>query len=423
MRSVSVFVSSTRKDLAQDCRVVVIEAINKCEAIAVAQETWTTDIQHSVEFCRKRLQDCSHYLGLFAYRRGYVLPKEGSKSMTELEFDWAIKLKKKSAVFIPDDTKPFSKNLRERCKDQSESEFKAQEEFLNKICAEGVYTLFEDPYDLAIRVSRLITIWQLGGLGAIVKNQARYSNSYLIANIGRIEHEGRFLNLLVNIRKKSVNYICFVIHGPRGYGHMYLADRLSKITERENDRETKYLKIPVSHADKTATPEDLLVKMSRLIRIKDSSSSFRRLSNGLRDILNDQHCLLDLRNIHNFKGSLNGFITGFWQPLISNFGENMPNNLIVLLTFEESEFPPGCTELLLDAAKNGTVNFSPSKPLLLPSLERFTVREITDYLVELGYSRYNAINRAKELIDECDQGNPLFLLQKLQEFDSFQETA
>ncbi len=98
---VKVFLSSTCKDLEQDCRPDAIDAIIEAGAIPITMETWHTDYRPAEKVCRKKIrEESTHFLGIIAYRRGWVPPNQ-KKSITELEFDWSIKYKKPQVIFLP----------------------------------------------------------------------------------------------------------------------------------------------------------------------------------------------------------------------------------------------------------------------------------------------------------------------------------
>jgi hypothetical protein len=76
--TVYVFVSATCKDLSQDCRPCAINAVHLSGAVAVTMETWDTEYLDPVEVCREKIEQCSsHYLGIYAYRYGWVPDKLG----------------------------------------------------------------------------------------------------------------------------------------------------------------------------------------------------------------------------------------------------------------------------------------------------------------------------------------------------------
>src|SRR5438105_1385180 len=104
---VKVFLGSTRRDLDKDCRPYARDAIGQGGAFVVEMDGWTTTYGDAVDVCRQKLEkDSTHYLGLIAFRRGHV-PDGHDRSVTEMEFHWAVACREKEhvAVFLPE-TKP-----------------------------------------------------------------------------------------------------------------------------------------------------------------------------------------------------------------------------------------------------------------------------------------------------------------------------
>jgi len=68
-KNVHVFISSTCKDLAEDCRREAITTIDTIEdAVAVAMEKWYPDYDYAVDLWLDKLRESTHYLGIFAHR-------------------------------------------------------------------------------------------------------------------------------------------------------------------------------------------------------------------------------------------------------------------------------------------------------------------------------------------------------------------
>ena len=83
------FVGSTSKDL-NTYRLGVSDALFKrVQVRAHLSEDWDTDHVPTVDECRRRLERCDGYLGLFAYYYGWI-PDGCQESITHLEYRWAM---------------------------------------------------------------------------------------------------------------------------------------------------------------------------------------------------------------------------------------------------------------------------------------------------------------------------------------------
>lgn len=99
----TIYLSSTYEDL-QSYRRVVFDALRKSGYQAIAMEDYVAADQRPVEQCLKDVERADIYIGLFAFRYGYVPPAQHQNpqglSITELEFRHAQNLKKPCLTFI-----------------------------------------------------------------------------------------------------------------------------------------------------------------------------------------------------------------------------------------------------------------------------------------------------------------------------------
>lgn len=103
----TIYLSSTYQDL-KDYRQVVFEALRKAGHQVIAMEDYVAADQRPVEKCLKDVEKADLYVGLFAFRYGYVPPEAHGNpkklSITELEFRRAEALKKSCLTFVVSDT-------------------------------------------------------------------------------------------------------------------------------------------------------------------------------------------------------------------------------------------------------------------------------------------------------------------------------
>jgi hypothetical protein len=82
-----IYVSSTFKDLEQE-RGKARDAILELEHLPRCMENYTAGEERPIESCLRDVRTCEGYVGLFAWRYGFVHPQE-SKSITHLEYEEA----------------------------------------------------------------------------------------------------------------------------------------------------------------------------------------------------------------------------------------------------------------------------------------------------------------------------------------------
>src|SRR5262245_5046675 len=99
----TIYLSSTYEDL-KEYREVVYKALRKSGYDGIAMEDYVAADQRPVEKCLDDVKKADIYVGIFAFRYGYV-PREAhgnptNLSITELEFRQAETLKKPCLTFI-----------------------------------------------------------------------------------------------------------------------------------------------------------------------------------------------------------------------------------------------------------------------------------------------------------------------------------
>src|SRR5262244_934609 len=109
------FVSSTLVDL-KDHRAHVISALRRAGFSVDPMEDWTADNDEPKKFSQDRLDGCDLCVLLVAFRRGYV-PDGESLSITQLEYEAALKKGIDILPFVLDENAPWRAKFDEREKD------------------------------------------------------------------------------------------------------------------------------------------------------------------------------------------------------------------------------------------------------------------------------------------------------------------
>jgi serralysin len=98
-----IYISSTFEDL-KDYRAKVYNQLRKLRQDVISMEDYVAGDQRPLAKCLEDITDCDIYVGIIAWRYGFVPTKENPSklSITELEYRQAAKLKKQCLLFILD---------------------------------------------------------------------------------------------------------------------------------------------------------------------------------------------------------------------------------------------------------------------------------------------------------------------------------
>ncbi len=414
MPNVSPFLSATKEDLDADCRPGALNAVNLAGGMPITMETWDTEYKKAVEVCREKITESSHYIGIFAFRRGWT-PPELQKSITEAEFDWAENFEKPMVVFLPNPTARFTLKLRKRASKQSESDYQAQEEFLKKV-RQKTCQLFDNPSDLSCRVAIRVLRWANSlrtGPGAEhseSQSEWRPPDEVEINKLGRTDQERNFEDTLNMLRPGWPRTVCFLIHGPTGQGHSRLAARFRK--KLETKRGTKQYTAAISARWRKATSEKLIEVIGSSIVPNLAVASIEVLAERLNKMLKDGDVILEISDVQRLGESLSDFAKTFWQPLVAALGESSSYRLIVLATLE-GNISNTWEQYLQPPLKKKCVTFDPNRLIKLPKLQSFKEEELSTWLENGGWVEPKAIEVFAQVLITETQGRPETLFQRL----------
>jgi len=118
----TIYLSSTYEDL-KEYREVVYKALRKSGYDFIAMEDYVATDQRPVDKCLEDLRKANIYVGIFAFRYGYVPPDSHGNpdklSITELEFRQAESLKKPCLTFVVNESKACRPCLMTRAKQKT----------------------------------------------------------------------------------------------------------------------------------------------------------------------------------------------------------------------------------------------------------------------------------------------------------------
>lgn len=118
------FVSSTFKDL-KDHRGHVVSELRKSGFAVDPMEDWTASASEPKHFSQERVDGCDLVILLVAFRRGHV-PGGEQLSITQLEYQAALKLRIDSLVFMLDERAPWPRHYDDLDKDAELKRWRAE---------------------------------------------------------------------------------------------------------------------------------------------------------------------------------------------------------------------------------------------------------------------------------------------------------
>ncbi|MFI6759216.1 HEAT repeat domain-containing protein [Micromonospora sp. NPDC050417] len=161
-----VYVSATFRDL-QECRAAVQLALRRLRVEDMAMESYVAEDRRPLERCLEDVRECDVYVGIFAWRYGFVPPGYG-RSITELEYREALNSGKPCLIFLLDEEAPWPRTFVDRGADAEQIEALRAELADRHMCS-----IFTDAADLAARVTAAVAVrlaetgWPGHGLNAL----------------------------------------------------------------------------------------------------------------------------------------------------------------------------------------------------------------------------------------------------------------
>jgi uncharacterized protein DUF4062 len=101
-----IYVSSTYEDLVP-YRKAVYDQLRKLRHDVVAMEDYVASDTRSVDVCRRDIDDADIYVGLIAWRYGYVPPKNNTEKRSIVELEYRQAASKPRLIFLLDEKAPW----------------------------------------------------------------------------------------------------------------------------------------------------------------------------------------------------------------------------------------------------------------------------------------------------------------------------
>lgn len=376
-----VFVSSTREDLKDDCRPKVLDAVKYSGAVAVVMEDWSAEYVPAPELVREKLDGSTHYLGVFAYRRGWMAPGD-AVSITEREFEIAcVRLRRECmAVYVPQEGSAFAETLKVRAAKQTPDDEAAQKRFRDRVMAQGVVEQFADVADLSIRATRRVVLWNRPLLEEVLeKPPPRGSAPHPdeVAGLGRADHVHCFDTGVLprTVAAGAPNAAGVLIAGPPAYGQAQLLARLRGRFERNAFRTPRPVTVGCGPLWSTGGVGSLLRAVARELAIPEPAGP-AALAPTLGELLKTSDVVLEVTQLQNFEDGVPGFVETFWRPLLDALPAGTPYRLLCMATHEGAAPAAGGWDAVVRRCPQPAAG-DPRSLLLLPELGAFTAAELS----------------------------------------------
>lgn len=151
----SVYVSSTFEDL-KPYREAVYRGLSKMRYDVIAMEDYVARDGRMVDAVIEDVTSCDIYVGIFAWRYGYVPPQDNPDglSITEIEYRESGKLKKPRLIFLLGPDAPWSPKLMDSTTGDNENGTRIRR--LRTELEEQMHSLFSSPEDLTENVQAAV---------------------------------------------------------------------------------------------------------------------------------------------------------------------------------------------------------------------------------------------------------------------------
>ncbi|MCD4766153.1 MAG: DUF4062 domain-containing protein [Methanosarcinales archaeon] len=136
-----IYVSSTFKDL-EECREKVRLVLRQMKHEDVAMEYYVAEDRRPVDKCLEDVAACDLYVGIFAWRYGYI-PPGYDKSITELEYRKAVETGKKCHIFLLHEDAPWPRKFVDKGDDAQKID-----DLRKELSEEYIVSFFETPEEL-----------------------------------------------------------------------------------------------------------------------------------------------------------------------------------------------------------------------------------------------------------------------------------
>ena len=181
----NIYLSSTFIDL-KICREAVYQSLRRMRHDVIAMEDYVATDQRPQEKCLTDVANCNLYIGIIAWRYGYI-PHEGNpenKSITELEYRKAIEVGKSRLIFLVDDDAPWPLKLTDMHTGESNSGALIKR-FREELQQQELVSFFQSSEELAGLVSQAVHNWEVEHVSEIPQIAHHRDRIKYLENVGK----------------------------------------------------------------------------------------------------------------------------------------------------------------------------------------------------------------------------------------------
>ncbi|GLT23887.1 hypothetical protein GCM10007933_33580 [Zoogloea oryzae] len=326
-----IFLSAT----AQDCRTYR-EAVrdfihdNIEQAKVFLQENWAEGGQFVEDVCKRKVDECDAYMGLFGYRYGWIPPNR-QYSITELEFRWAVDRwgPGEAPIFVlrPIPGSEADQHLRDQADvihakqpvAEAAADRAAQQQFLARVDQWAGSGIILAPYrnqlQLVGKALSCIKDWNQELLRRAPRERFQAPGDINRDELGRIGRKTQIdalqdaLNALRD--RRSERAAAFLIHGPANHGQPEFVEFLRNWDDEWDDMDICY-----GQPTEPDSAESLICwACSQLGEPLLGEPTIDALAGLLATRLAGRSVVLILRTVGREANRLALFQQRFWQPL------------------------------------------------------------------------------------------------------------
>jgi Domain of unknown function (DUF4062)/AAA ATPase domain len=260
-----IYLSSTYTDLIA-CREAVYHVLRQMKHDVIAMEDYVATDQRPTEKCLADVAASDLYIGIFAWRYGYIPPEmtPQHKSITELEYRKALETGKSCLIFLLDEDATWSRKAMDEVTDEG-NHGKYIKSLRRELSQKHTVSFFQTPQELANLVNTAVHLWEKNrppnldtsttsslltakqservkseaGLKAILADHTGFLRNRLVSFVGR-EQE------LTEIRRRIAEHLptggYVIITGQAGQGKSSI---IAKLVDEYGPENVAYHFIPV----------------------------------------------------------------------------------------------------------------------------------------------------------------------------------
>ena len=406
-----IFVSATAQDCKQfreDIRDVIHD--NLVAAKIFLQENWA-EVGFVVDKCKERVCTCDAYVGLFGHRYGYVPPGH-TKSVTELEFRWAVDRWPQPVsplfVLLPEANSEADKKLRAWARPFLEREYpdpasradaeRAHQDFLAAVKAwasDGrLLIYYRNRAQLIGKALSCIQNWNQSIYRRASQGRRQSAGDIPADELGRISWNQRdeLAKALEAFRDRPTERAaCFLLHGPENHGQCQFAEFLCRSDEWDD------MQVHCGQAAEADSIESLLCwACAQLKEPVLGAAGVDALAGVLATRLMKTSVVLIVRHLGWKPDRLSRFQQQFWKPLVDALAARSPGGTGRLYAFvvEHEKLPTaGQSGIRPDDLSDAGVDYHDL--LALPALADIPAAHVRRWLKELKATAGIALSEAR----------------------------